>query len=391
MPSLDFLKFLYKIKLTFVFKRFARYSAIRDIRKDSMKSSSIAIFVAALFLASCVSQPEPSPAPADESQEASGTNQEYKDRAVALVQGGSSAASGSSSSSSSSASSSSAAAEAPAPSVSNDQPAPAAGAPLTADEQAFLTNYLARLQYMVYYDEKAGIAPQLAKTAVTQANRYLIEQRGLSVIDFDKIEQNKKDQLTAYQAETGGSIGIIQYIAQKNNADVYVEIAFNVTSSTTGSRHYATAQGSMKIFETSTAQLLGAVAFQGQQSMSPVSVDAAVANAITASVWTAMPRMMDQSKALIQGVLSRGVRYELVIQKTPDSRAISNLRRALARTMREVEQVSYSAEETKLNLFTFQNSTRVEDAIYDAAERSGMPDVYLVFSRGKAFTFNSGL
>ncbi|HAE21603.1 MAG TPA: hypothetical protein DCG47_04670 [Spirochaetaceae bacterium] len=357
-----------------------------------MKRSGIVLIVATLFFASCVSQPEPSPAPATESQEAAGTNQEYKDRAVALVQGGSSTASGSSfSASSSSSATGSSATAAPAASPSNDQPAPSAGAPLTADEQAFLTNYLARLQYMVYYDEKAGIAPQLAKTAVTQANRYLIEKHGLSVIDFDKIEQNKKDQLTAYQAETGGSISIIQYIAQKNNADVYVELAFNVSSSTTGSRHYATAQGSMKIFETSTAQLLGAVAFQSPQSMDPNSLDAAVSNAITASVWTAMPRMMDQSKALIKGTLSRGVRYELVIQKTPDSRVISNLRRALARTIREVEQVSYSAEETKLNLYTFQNSTKVEDAIYDAAERSGMPDVYLVFSRGKAFTFNSGL
>ncbi len=354
-----------------------------------MKRVAFVCLSAVLLFASCVSQPAPAPSGDSSSSAAPAAptgNQEYKDRAVALVQGGSTGG---------------ATGSAPAPSTGTttgsagavtDVPAVTAGSPLTPEEEAFLKNYLAKLQYLVYYDEKAGISPQLAKVAVNQANRYLIEQRGLSGLDFDRVEQNKKDQLAAYQAETGGSISILQYIAQKNNADVYVEVSFSVnTPQPSGNRYYASAQGSMKIFETSTAQLLGAVSFQSPEVMSTMSQDSAVANAINTSVWTAMPRMMDQSKALIQGSLSRGVRYEVVIQKTPDSRALSNLRRALGRTIREVEQVSYSPEETRLYLFTFQSSTKVEDAIYDAAERSGMPDIYLVLSRGKYFLFNSGL
>jgi hypothetical protein len=262
---------------------------------------------------------------------------------------------------------------------------------MTPEEEAFLNNYLARLQYMVYYDEAAGIDAKSAKVAVNQANRYLLEKLGLSVVDFDQIEKNKKDQQAAYQAETGGSIDLIQYIAQKYNADVYVEVSFSSTTSDSGGKYYATAQGSMKIYDTSTAQLLGSVAFQSPQVMSTTSSENAVANAVAASVWSAMPKMTDQTKMLVKNSMSRGIRYEVLIQNTPDSRQISTMRRALAKVVREVEQVSYSASETKLALYTFKSSDKIEDAIYDAADRAGMLDIYLLFSRGKVFTFNSGL
>jgi hypothetical protein len=70
---------------------------------------------------------------------------------------------------------------------------------------------------------------------------------------------------------------------------------------------------------------------------------------------------------------------------------VSQLRRALAKKVREVEQVSYSPDETKLYLYTFQRGDKVEDAMYDAAAAAGLPDIYLVYSRGKSFTFNTGL
>ena len=353
-----------------------------------MKRMILALIAIVALMASCVSQPAPasSTPTASSGQAATGTNQEYKDRAAALVQGTSGTSSGTvaPSSGTPAASGSTASAE------TTDVPPPPPGV-LTPEEEAYLTNYLARLQYMVYFDEGAGLDIKLAKTAVNQANRYLIEKLGLNVVDFDQIEKNKKDQLTAYQSETGGSIDLMQYLAQKYNADVYVEISFSASSSTANGKFYAAAQGSMKLFDTSTAQLLGSVAFQSPQVMSTVSMDAVVSNAVSASVWNAMPKMTEQSKALVKGSLSRGVRYEVVIQNTPDSRAISTLRRALARNVREVEQVSFSASETKLYVYTFKSADKVEDALYDAADRAGMTDMYLVFSRGKAFTFNSGL
>lgn len=334
-----------------------------------------AVVVAAITLAaSCVSTPAPqATAPAAPAQSAA------NDRAKALVQGGGDAGSPVP------------APAAPAVSVpAIDQPAPAAGQ-LSPEEQTYLQNYLARLNYMVYYNEDAKIDPKLAKVAVSQANRYLLEKLGLSVIDFDQIEKNKKDQKASYESETGGSIDLIQYLAQKLNADVYVEMDFSLTSETRDGKFYASAQGSMKIYDTSTATLLGSVVLSSQTAFSPNSADAAATNAIASTVWIAMPKMIDQSKSLLKNSLTRGIRYEVVIQKTPDSKQISQLRRALAKKIREVEQVSYSAGSTKLNLYTFQKGDKIEDAMYDAGAAAGMNDINLVYSRGKSFTFDSGL
>lgn len=356
-----------------------------------MKQRAIlaAILAAFFLLSGCVSAPPPAPAaPADSAPSAPASSAD-KDRAKALVQGGGDAGSrvppvgapvG--------APVSSPATPAAAP-VAADVPPPPPGK-LTPEEEVYLQNYLARLNYMVYYDEDAGIEKIYAKTAVNQANRYLIERMGLSVLDFDQVEKNKKDQQAAYQAETGGAIDLIQYLAQKYNADAYVELSFTATPSASGGRFYATAQGSMKIFDTSTGTLLGSVAFQSPQVMNPVSQESAIANALAASVWNAMPKMTEQAKSLIQNSLARGIRYEILVQNTPDSKAMSDFRRALARQVREVEQVSYSAAETKLFVYTFQSRDKVEDAVYAAAERAGMQDLYLVFNRGKAFTFNTG-
>jgi hypothetical protein len=352
------------------------------MRRGTAKVASIAVTV--LLITACASSPAPNAtvpavsqaqAPGQEGQDSS------KDRAKAIVEGGADAGTPASS-----------AVEQPASTgtTSAEEPLSQPGQ-LTPEEQSYLQNYLSRLNYMVYYNENAKIDPNLAKVAVSQANRYLLEKLGLSVIDFDQIERNKKDQEAAYESETGGSIDLIQYLAQKFNADVYVEIDFTLNSETHDSNFYASAQGSMKIYDTSTATLLGSVVLSGQTAFSPNSVDAAATNAIANTVWVAMPKMIEQSKELIKNSLSRGIRYEVVIQKTPDSRQVSQLRRSLAKKMREVEQVSYSADSTKLYLYTFQNGDKVEDAVYDAGSTAGLNDVRLLYSRGKSYTFDSGL
>jgi hypothetical protein len=345
-----------------------------------------ALLVAAIAtLSSCAGAPEPAAPPSSGGDTgAAPASGAAKDRAKALAQGGLDAGTP--------APSQPAAAQASAAqSASADQPPPLPGK-LTPEEEAFLASYLNRLNYMVYYDDQAQVDPVLAKRAVSMANRYLIEKLGLSVIDFDQIEKNKKDQLAAYQSETGGSIDIVQYLAQKFNADVYVELSFTVASETRDSKHYATASGSMKIFDVSTAALLGSIVLaSGGAAMSPNSADAAATNAVTAPIWQAMPKMIDQSKQLIKNSLGRGIRYEVVLQKTPDSKAVSQLRRALSKKVREVEQASYSPASTKLYVYTFQAGDKVEDALYDAATSAGMPDLNLIYSRGKSYTFDTGM
>ncbi len=262
---------------------------------------------------------------------------------------------------------------------------------LSQEEQAFLADYLNRLSYMVYYNESSGLDPQLARIGVSQANRYLIEKQGLSVIDFDQIERNKKDQLSAYQAETGGSIDMIQYLAQKFNADIYIEIDAQVSGSGQAGAFSGSAQGTMKLFEASTAVLLGSIAFMSPPTFSPVSLDAAVSNALAASIWQSMPKVTEQSKALYGASLSRGVRFELIAQKIPDAKQASQLVRALGNKFKEAEQLSFSPGETRIALYGFMSKAKAQEAIYDAAISAMLPDMYLVYMRGKSFTFNSGL
>lgn len=357
---------------------------------------AVLAIMAILTVVSCVSspvRPDPTPPVVEPGPSAAATTpapNAAKDRAKTLVQGGAASTGTTPASPATPPAGSNPPPGTGAASDSVDVPPPAPGV-MTADEVAFMERYLAGLNYLVYYDAESGASKTVAKTAVGTANKYLIEKLGLSVIDFDQIEKNKKDQQAAYQAETGGSIDIIQYLAQKLNADVYVELSFTVSEKADGGRFYASIQGSIKIYDTSTSQLLGSIPYQSAQAVSPVSQDAAVQNAVAGGIWSVMPKMTEQTKMLIKNSLSNGVRYELILQKTPDSKAISTLRRQLGKKFRLVEQVSYSASETKISLFTFQSKTYVEDSIYDAAERAGFPDLYLVFQRGKSFTFNTGL
>jgi hypothetical protein len=241
----------------------------------------------------------------------------------------------------------------------------------TPAEEAYLNNHLGHLTYMVYYNEASRLDPMTAKITISQANRYLIEKMGLTVIDLTQIEKNKVDQRAAWEHETKGTVSQIHYIAQKFNADVYVEIDLGSDPKNP--------EGIMKIYEVSTATLLGSIAYHYQNQD--------LANA----VWAIMPKLTDQTKALMKNSLQRGIRYEVIIQNTPNSRQLANMRRAMSKIVREVEQSSYSAGETILHVYTFQGRDKVEDAVYDAADAANMPEIYLVYARGKSFVFNSGL
>ena len=65
--------------------------------------------------------------------------------------------------------------------------------------------------------------PFSSKAAVGIANEYLASNT-MEAIDLDQIEKLKTDKQKVYEAETGESISIVQWIAQKLNADAYIEI-----------------------------------------------------------------------------------------------------------------------------------------------------------------------
>ena len=271
-----------------------------------------------------------------------------------------------------------------------------------AEEKAYgdfinnLQDYMSRLTYMVYYSQEGGLDPLVAKQAVAQANRYILDRSkkdglAVKVIDFAQIEKNKQDQSAAYSAVTGDSVDLIQFLAAKFNADIYIELDYRVRTETRDGKFYAATEGSMKMFDVASSLLLGSVQISNQPSFSPNSEAAAVANSVANAVWLSMPKLYDQSRELIKSSLERGVRYEVVIQKSSDSRKIMDLEKYLGLKFKAVDEASYSQSETKLFIFSFQKASNVRQAIFDAAVLAGMPDFTLVMSRNNSFTFNTGL
>ncbi len=263
------------------------------------------------------------------------------------------------------------------------------GEPTEADRR-FLESYMASLKYMVYFDEDAGTPPSLMKAAVAQANRYLIQKAGTQPIDLEAIERKKADERSAYEAETGGSVDYIQFLAQKLNADAYVELSLSVTGEENNGKYYSTVSGSAKLYNASSGDLLGAIPMISPKSVGS-SRDAADTNAVTAAVWLIMPKLTEQARTLLEAAWKDGIRYDVVIQATADAKAVGQMRRQLGRKVRKVTQESFTAQETRWSVYAFMKGDAIEELMYEAAEFSGMKDAYLVYQRGKSFVFNTGL
>ncbi|MBI9102000.1 MAG: hypothetical protein JEY99_06255 [Spirochaetales bacterium] len=277
----------------------------------------------------------------------------------------------------------------PAPAV---EPARDVVADATAEELAFINDYLSDLTYMVYYNEDLPIDPFLMKSAVVSANRYL-NQQGLSYVDLEQIESLKKDQAMVYEEETGEAVSIIQWIAHKLNADIYIEINLNVTERTDGGKYYGSANLTLNNYEASTAEGRGAANYQtNPPAFSTVSVDDALNNAVASAVYKAMPNALNSADVETRKALTRGLKYSLTIVNTQDRRLLRDFERKLERRIRGLKQLSYSAEQTVYEVYMLGDIIDLEDIIYDVTdtipELSGMT---LVMQQRSSMTFDSGI
>ena len=91
-------------------------------------------------------------------------------------------------------------------------------------------------------------------------------------------------------------------------------------------------------------------------------------------------------------ILGNGIKYEVIIQNTADSRLMSSFRRKLKRKVKDVETVNQSPEETKYYIYILGSIEDLVDEIYDVAETiPGLEGMDQLFLRGKSVTFDSGL
>jgi hypothetical protein len=274
--------------------------------------------------------------------------------------------------------------------AAEDEDTSAAAEP-TPEQRSFINNYIENMRYMVYFDEESAQDPFLMKSAVGIANSYLASQ-AIQAVDYEQIESIKEDQQMAYEEQTGMEISIIQWIAQKLNADVYIELDAETSGETEGGNHYGKAMITLKIFESSTGNLLGSVPYTSPRTFSKSSRMDAVNNALQSSIYKAMPLAMDQVKSYMRKALQDGIVYDLVVQNTPDPKLMSDFRRKLKRKVSELRTLSSSAEETKYQVSFFGTIEDLEDLVYDVSESMpGLEGMYRVYFRGKSITFDTGL
>jgi hypothetical protein len=266
-------------------------------------------------------------------------------------------------------------------------PAPAA----TADEQRVIRDYVEHMTYMVYAAQDTTLDPFYAKSAIGIANEFLASN-AMETIDIDQIEKLKSDRQKLYEAETGESITITQWIAQKLNADVYIEIDGAVSGETSGAKFYGQANTTLKAYEASTGRLLGSVPFNSPKTISTSSVQAAIINALQTSVYKAMPIAITQAKAYMAKALTNGIKFELVVQKTPDARLMNTFRQRLKARVKDVRVISQTDAETRFDVFLIGSIEDLADEVYNVSEKiPGLEAMKQVLLRGKSVTFNTGM
>ena len=276
------------------------------------------------------------------------------------------------------------------------EPALPTGAPdygdVTDKEREFIARYVDRMTYMVYFSEEAEEEIHFIKAAVGKANEFLVS-KALDIIDAEQIERLKEDQQTVYEEETGESISIIQWIAQKLNSDLYIEI-FGKTSGSSqlGGKHYGEATVELKAFDASTALLMGSASYTTlEKAFSQTSQEAARLNAIQAAVYKTMPRLVEQVKINMSKTLTRGIRYEMTIQKPLGDRVMSRFWSRLENKVRSIKSLSQSAEEVKYYVWYIGSLDQLKNLVYDITDTvSGLENMEMVLSRGKSITFNTG-
>jgi len=276
----------------------------------------------------------------------------------------------------------------------NVEPAAGDWEDVTPEEERFIRRYVDTMTYMVYFNDESALRTRdgafLMRSAVNQANSYLVSD-GRLVVDAAQVEQLKNDQELAYEEETGREISILQWIARRLNADVYIELDARVAGNTRSGSHYGTADVTLNMYDASTGQVLGSVNRRSQEAYSRSSEQDAITNALLSTIYQAMPFAVDMARTQMAKSLSRGIRYELTIQNPPDARTMSRFRSAMSEEVREIASVSQTENEIAYEVFVIGSTDDIVDLVFSVSERvAGLEDLVLVIGRGRSVTFDAG-
>ena len=275
--------------------------------------------------------------------------------------------------------------------------APADYPAVTDAERRFIGRYVDTMTYMVYFDDRSlgelrdGRVDRFTmQSAVAQANNYLVSQ-GKLVVDAAQVERLKDDQRLIYE-ESGQGVTLLQWIARRLNADVYIEIDSQISTRASGQGYNAVASVTLSMYETSTGQILGSIVRRSQETFSRTSEADAVRNALQSTVFQAMPDAVGMSRRQMELALTRGIRYELTVQRPADARTMSRFRTEMLAATRGIDTISSAPEEIRYAVFMIGSSDDLVDLLFRVSGRvPGLESMDLVVSRGRAITFDAGM
>ncbi|MFP4484337.1 MAG: DUF6175 family protein [Spirochaetota bacterium] len=244
---------------------------------------------------------------------------------------------------------------------------------------------------LVTGEPEAQVAREYLAPVITQANRYLLEA-GYTVVDQDQVQELLRDRELAYEEATGERASVLQWVAQRLNADVYVVADVTTHGEIDGRDYYGNATINLTMYETSTGQLLGSVSRRSQRTFSRASLDDAVINAVQSATYAAMEKVESQVREQMARSLSRGIRYEVTIQSSVDARMMSDFRSELRDQVSELVTEAQTAEETVYSIYFRGSIEELEEVVYQVSrDVAGMQDMYHVLTRGRNLVFNTGL
>jgi len=259
---------------------------------------------------------------------------------------------------------------------------------LQGNNVGFIAQYVDSMLYMVVPNQKAKDGNAFSKSAVNMANKYLLDN-GYRAVDYAAVEALKADSasLFAQEPETA-DLSVVQWIAQKLGADVYIEVDGFVQGDRETGGYYGKAEVNLKMYNPSTGELLGAVPYSSPKTFDRASTEAAAQNAIKSTVFKAMGVAVDQAKKALIRDYAQGIRYEITINNTADSKLMSKFRNELQTKVEMIRVIHQSAAQTKYAVHYFGRIEDMEALVYATAENvPGFKNISLIMIRGKTLMF----
>jgi hypothetical protein len=278
---------------------------------------------------------------------------------------------------------------------------PVSSAP-PSETEAFLNTYLDHLLYMVVISDKVKIQAgdeDVYRKAIAAANDYLTS-KNLAVVFQEQIDKLRKDQRTLAEDLQGENVSVAQWLAQKLNADVYIEIDTVLKSEKRGSQWFAQANLTLNIYEPSTGQILGSKPYSQLDRSVGASDELAKINAVQIGMRRIMGDAVQLAQTNMRRAVANGIRYELKLLNTGDAKTVSAFISRLgaavlpsgAAAVTAIESHSLTDREGTWYVHYFGTPEDFGRLVKKTAETiPGLEGMKLALQRGKSFSFTTGM